>query len=80
MSIENRIWDLASKKLADEASEQELHELDELLQQHPAISRKIQQLFNWWFYDEEQNAVNRSEHIFNKIKEKIKQAEKSRPS
>ena len=77
MTIKNHIWNLATKKIASEISEQELLELDNLLEQHPVTGRKIQQLFNWWFYDENQNPIDRGEHIFNKIKEKIKAAERS---
>lgn len=47
MIIEDLIWNLATKKLANEASEKELHELDMLLLQHPYISRDITQLFHW---------------------------------
>jgi putative ABC transport system permease protein len=77
MNMENHIWNLATKKLSDEASEQELRELDNLLQQNPDIYLTITQLFNWWHYDEEQNLANRSELLFSKIKAKIRQAEKN---
>ena len=77
MNMEDHIFNLATKKLSDEASEQELRELDNLLQQYPDISLKIKQLFNWWYYDEEQNNMNRSQLLFSKIQEKIKQAEKN---
>jgi putative ABC transport system permease protein len=75
--MEDHIFNLATKKLSDEASEQDLRELDNLLQQYPDISLKIKQLFNWWYYDEEQNNIDRSELLFSKIQEKIKQAEKN---
>jgi hypothetical protein len=77
MNMEDHILNLATKKLSDEASEQELQELDNLLQQYPDISLNIKQLFNWWYYDEEQNNIDRSELLFSKIQEKIKQAEKN---
>jgi putative ABC transport system permease protein len=77
MNMEDHIFNLATKKLSDEASEQELRELDNLLQQYPDISHNIKLLFNWWYYDEEQNNVDRSELLFSKIQEKIKQAEKN---
>jgi hypothetical protein len=77
MNMEDHILNLATKKLSDEASEQELQELDNLLQQYPDISLHIKQLFNWWYYDEEQNNIDRSELLFSKIQEKIKQAEKN---
>jgi len=77
MNIKDHILNLVTKKLSDEASEQELQELDNLLQQYPDISLKIKQLFNWWYDDEEQNNIDRSELLFSKIQEKIKQAEKN---
>ena len=77
MNMEDHIFNLETKKLSDEASEQELRELDNLLQQYPDISLNIKLLFNWWYYDEEQNNVDRSELLFSKIQEKIKQAEKN---
>jgi putative ABC transport system permease protein len=77
MNMEDHIFNLATKKLSDEASEQELKELDNLLQQYPDISLKIKQLFNWWYNDEEQNSIDRSELLFSKIQEKIKQAERN---
>lgn len=77
MNMEDHIFNLATKKLSDEASEQDLRELDNLLQQYPDISLKIKQLFNWWYYDEEQNNMDRSQLLFSKIQEKIKQAEKN---
>jgi putative ABC transport system permease protein len=75
--MEDHIFNLATKKLSDEASEQELKELDNLLQQYPDISLKIKQLFNWWYYDEEQTNIDRSVLLFSKIQEKIKQAERN---
>ena len=77
MNIKDHILNLVTKKLSDEASEQELQELDNLLQQYPDISLKIKQLFNWWYDDEEQNNIDRGELLFGKIQEKIKQAEKN---
>lgn len=77
MNMEDHIFNLATKKLSDEASEQELKELDNLLQRYPDISLKIKQLFNWWYYDEEQNNIDRSELLFSKVQEKIKQAERN---
>ena len=77
MNIKDHILNLVTKKLSDEASEQELQELDNLLEQYPDISLNIKQLFSWWYDDEEQNNIDRSELLFSKIQEKIKQAEKN---
>ena len=77
MTIEDHIWELATKKLANEASEKELDELDTLLLQHPHMSRGITQLFHWWHDDDEQNVTDKSELLFNKVKQKIKQAEET---
>lgn len=77
MTIEDHIWNLATKKLANEASEKELDELDTLLLQHPHMSRGITQLFHWWLYDDEQTVTDKSELLFSRIKQKIKQAEEN---
>lgn len=44
----DRLWYLVSKKLAQEASPQELSELEELLRQHPEMHYAIQHIQDLW--------------------------------
>ncbi|WP_295673652.1 hypothetical protein [uncultured Mucilaginibacter sp.] len=48
MNVEYSAWKLAAKKLANEASAEELRKLDELLRLHPDIKGKAALLFEWW--------------------------------
>jgi putative ABC transport system permease protein len=48
MQDQDRIWDLIAKKLAGEASDDELKELDQLLQQNPGSSFPLEQLSQLW--------------------------------
>lgn len=48
MSNQNRIWVLMSRKLAGEATEKELDELQELLQQHPEFLADYELLGTIW--------------------------------
>src|SRR5690348_5662061 len=43
-----RIWHLVSKKLAEEATAEELQELEELLRQHPEMHYAIQHIHDLW--------------------------------
>ena len=44
----DRIWYLVSKKLAGEATQAELNELEELLRQHPEMHYAIQHIQDLW--------------------------------
>lgn len=49
MSTE-RIWELMARKLADEASEEELGELEQLLRTHPELHFSVQAVTDLWQY------------------------------
>ena len=72
MDIEDHIFALLTKKLANEASEKELNELDELLQQYPDIHNKIKLITEWWYSDTGRDADTNSYLRFGKILKKIK--------
>jgi hypothetical protein len=71
MDIEDHIFALVTKKLIDEASEQHLQELDELLRQHPDIHARVRLLDEWW-QDSEKSTEANSRTRFKKILERIK--------
>jgi putative ABC transport system permease protein len=75
MNTEDHVWNLATKKLANEASEEELRELNTLLQENPALNNTVKLMFNWWDNDEKQKVENNSHFLFKKIQEHIKTAE-----
>jgi putative ABC transport system permease protein len=75
MRIEDQIWNLVIKKLTDEASEQELHELNELLKQNPDINNTVKLMFSWWQPDEHEETEDHSYALFKKVLNQIKDAE-----
>jgi putative ABC transport system permease protein len=75
MNTEDHVWNLATKKLANEASEEELSELNALLQENPALNNTMKLMFDWWDNDEKQKVENNSHFLFKKIQEHIKTAE-----
>lgn len=72
MHIEDHILALVTKKLANEASEEELHELNELLQQHPDIHDRVKLMTEWWHSDTGQSIEANSYFRFQNIMERIK--------
>jgi len=72
MNIEDHILALVAKKLANGASEEELKELDNLLQQHPDIHNRVKLMAEWWQSDAEQNIEANSYFRFQKVMERIK--------
>jgi putative ABC transport system permease protein len=54
MNTDDHIWNLVTKKLANEASDGELIELTELLNQNPSIRNTVLLLSEWWHTDREQ--------------------------
>ncbi|MDB5144637.1 MAG: FtsX-like permease family protein [Mucilaginibacter sp.] len=58
MNTEDHIWNLTVKKMTNEASCQELKELEGLLQQNPLIKAKLTMLFNWANDDAEHQQAN----------------------
>ena len=75
MSIEYRIWALVAKRLAGEATLEELQELDELLKKYPGTNWQIKIIADWWLEDIKEEIGHRKGHLFEKIKEKIKAKE-----
>jgi putative ABC transport system permease protein len=74
MNIEDHVWELATKKLANEASEEELRELDFLLAENPHLKASLTELFTWW--DNEPENVEDNSHLrFQKILKSIKSAD-----
>ncbi|MDB4922089.1 hypothetical protein [Mucilaginibacter sp.] len=48
MNTADRVWDLATKKLMNEASEEDLKELDLLLLENLHLKTTIMPLCDWW--------------------------------
>jgi len=68
--MEDHIWILVTKKLANEATEKELSELDSLLKQNPKAYNSLKLLFDWW--DDEGEPGEDNAHLqFKKILERI---------
>lgn len=74
MNVEDHVWELATKKLAGEASEEELRELDFLLIENPELKTSLMLIFNWW-QDEQPNTDANSYLLFEQILKKIKPEE-----
>jgi hypothetical protein len=75
MSTKDRIWALVAKRVNDEASIEELQELDKLLKEYPGTDWQIKVIADWWREDIQEEIVARGVLIFEKIKEKIKENE-----
>lgn len=56
MSTE-RIWELMARKLADEASEEELRELEQLLRTHPELHFPVQTVTDLWHHQAQPSDV-----------------------
>lgn len=70
MDLKDHIWNLAAKRLAGEASADELKELSDLLRDDPAMANKLSRLEDWWLSSSEAEGDN-SILLFNKIRNKI---------
>jgi putative ABC transport system permease protein len=77
MEPENRILFLATKKLAAEASDDELNELEQLLKSNSDMRSHINKLNDWWVTDAKQEAVN-SSYLFSRIRQRITDEEVKR--
>lgn len=75
MSTEDHIWALVAKRLADEATIEELQELDKLLKKYPGTDWQIKVIADWWWDDIQEEIAGRNALEFEKIKEKIKAKE-----
>jgi putative ABC transport system permease protein len=74
MNLDDHVWDLASKKLAREASEKELSELNALLAENPELHAQLKLMSKWWDEGEEKPEIE-SSALFSKIQAKIKDVE-----
>ena len=72
MRTEDRIWALVAKRLADEANEEELRELNVLLKKYSGIDWQVKIIADWWQEDIREEIVHGRALMFEKIKEKIK--------
>jgi putative ABC transport system permease protein len=70
VELKDRIWNLAAKKLAGEATESELKELSDLLKNNPETANVVARLEDWWLSSREAER-NNSVMLFNRIREKI---------
>lgn len=76
MDLDEHVWNLVSKKLAREASESELRELDALLARNPELHSQLKLMSKWWDKGEENPETN-SSALFGRIQDKIKQKEEA---
>ncbi|SEO94075.1 hypothetical protein [Mucilaginibacter sp. OK283] len=68
--MEDHIWMLVTKKMANEATGEELGELESLLKQNPIAYNSLKLLFDWW--DNEDEPAEDNTHLqFKKILERI---------
>jgi putative ABC transport system permease protein len=74
MNLDDHIWSLASKKLANEASEKELQELNALLAENPELHSQLRLMSKWWD-DGEEKPKSDGSVLFGKIQAKIKDME-----
>jgi putative ABC transport system permease protein len=72
MNVEDRTWKLAAKKMANEASAEELLELDELLRLQPDMKEKVALLLEWWDSGTGRTIEPGNPALFKKILERIK--------
>ena len=75
MRTEDHIWALVARRLADEATLEELQELDKLLKKYHGPDWQIQIIADWWQEDIQEEIASRGANLFEKIKEKIKATE-----
>ena len=73
MNTEDHIWNLVTKKLANEASEEELNELTELQNQNPRIHKTIMLISEWWHTYQEQKTNPNDYLLFQIVLERIEE-------
>jgi putative ABC transport system permease protein len=71
MNTEDHIWNLVTKKLANEASEEELDELNELLKQNPDIHSKVKLMMDWWHNDRGREIGSDDYFLFKRVLDRI---------
>ena len=72
MNIDVHIFALVAKKLANEASDDELYELNRLLPQYPNVRNNIKLITEWWDRDDEKRVETNSILRFQNILEQLK--------
>jgi len=70
MKSEDKIWQLVLNKLAGEATEKQLLQLDQLLRHTPEMEHRVKQFTEWWHHDNGA-ADSTNLRLFEKIKEQI---------
>ena len=75
-TVEERIWTLLARQFAGEATSAELQELEQLLEQDPALRRTAQKMLEAW-HDPGKNDMQKALSSFAKIDAQIKQKESS---
>jgi len=73
MNSKDHIWALVAKRLANEATVEELQELGELLKKHSDTDWQVKVIADWWQEDIQEEIAHRGALIFEKIKEKENQ-------
>jgi hypothetical protein len=72
MSTEDHIWALVAKRLANEATLEELQELDELLKKYSDTDGRVKVIADWWRAYIQGEIDRRGAILFEKIKERIR--------
>ena len=76
MDPEDEMWEHLANKLANEATEDELRKLDELLKQNPGMHSRGKQVSEWW--QDGQGQEQNDDRLFEKILKRIKTGEDNR--
>ncbi len=69
----DRVWELIARKLAEEASDEELQELDLLLRDHPSIHVPIQTISDVWMQGPEAPSEEELDVLYAGHKERMQQ-------
>jgi hypothetical protein len=66
---ENRLWLLLARKMADEATQDELIELEALVQKNPNAHYAIEILSLWWRFAEESGIEEADKAVMNLLQQ-----------
>lgn len=78
MNIGGHILKLAVKKIMNEASEEELRELDALFEQEPEVRNQLKIFFDWWYAGQTGEIHTGDDSLFKRTMKKINNAGKGR--
>ncbi len=70
--IDDRIWLLVSNKLANDATQEELTELNCLLKENPEANENVKLMLDWWDAENKESVSPNSFFVFQDILKKIK--------